>query len=329
MKISILRKISRIFKRNSQVFYTRISLILCTFLAIGGIVLGAKEDSLTILTNGLISAVDIITSLLFLIAINQTVKNPDITFNYGYGKYESLAILTTALLTMVLIMFTLYQIINDFGSRTVLGNNLLLIIFSTISCISMFQMSKLLKKASQRFHIPLLKYDSDLWKADFYIEFGVIVSLIVAMILGKLHLIKYANYIDSSFALILLAYALKTPIKHGKDALFQLLDRTLPENIQFELLSVVVENINRFCEFKRIHTRQSGKDIFIELDVIMPYDFTLEEVNKLEKDMERAFKKIYPTSLPRIYSTPCIRDCHHNNKVNCPVKIELSKKFEL
>ena len=30
------------------------------------------------------------------------------------------------------------------------------------------------------------------------------------------------------------------------------------------------------CEFKQVHTRQSGKDIFVEIDIIMPFDATID-----------------------------------------------------
>ncbi len=322
-----LYRLYKLLNRNSPLFSAKLSLYLCVFIAIGGIGLGAYEDSITILTNGLIALADIFSSLIFFTAINNSIKSPDIIFNYGYGKYESLGIVISSVITLSLSSFTIYKVVNNFGSNEHIGNSLILIAFSVFISVSMLEMSRILKKASSKFHNPILKYDSDVWKNDFYMEIGIILSLLIGFVLSYLQLDKIARYVDSSVALFILGYALRTPIKHSKNAINQLLDRTLPENIQFELLGVIAENMHNFCEFKRIHTRQSGKDIFIELDVIMPYDYTLEQAYLAEKEIEKSFKKIYPTSIPRLYATPCIRDCHVNDKVNCPVKIALNKKI--
>ena len=80
------------------------------------------------------------------------------------------------------------------------------------------------------------------------------------------------------------------------------------------------------CEFKTVHTRQSGKDIFIELDIIMPYDYTLEEKFELEKDLKKEIMKKFPTSIPILYVVPCKRDCIYQGKRQCPVKIADSKR---
>jgi divalent metal cation (Fe/Co/Zn/Cd) transporter len=174
--------------------------------------------------------------------------------------------------------------------------------------------------------MPLLDYDADAWRNDSYIEFGVIINLIIGAFLGHYNLEKYATYIDSSAAIILVIFCLKVPLTHGKDALNQLLDRTLPESMQFDIIAVIAENINRMCEFKSTSTRRSGKDIFIEIDVVMPYDFTLEEAFKLEEDIHTSIKEKYPTALPRLYATPCQKDCIYDNSSHCPVKLALNSR---
>ena len=129
-----------------------------------------------------------------------------------------------------------------------------------------------------------------------------------------------AKFVDSFTAIGLLFVALKPCFKHGKEAFNQILDRTLSEDIQMELLTVIAENIDAFCEFKSIHTRQSGKDLFIEMDLVMPFDYTLEENFKVENKIRKSVEVKYPTSIFRLYATPCPRDCVKGDKCFCPVK---------
>jgi divalent metal cation (Fe/Co/Zn/Cd) transporter len=74
------------------------------------------------------------------------------------------------------------------------------------------------------------------------------------------------------------------------------------------------------CEFKSVHTRQSGKDIFIEIDLVMPYDYRLEELYTLESTILDKLHGSFPTAIPRVYVTPCDRSCDHSTGTTCPVK---------
>jgi cation diffusion facilitator family transporter len=321
--MKFLKIIIEFFDRSSPSFCTKISLLLCALLAISGIVLGNIEDSYAVLANGLISTIDIGISITFLLALNKSIKSPDNFFNYGYGKYEGLTILFTGLIVLTLYGFSLINIFNNLKEIDEIGNNYLLIGFSILSYFSMLQMSKTLKNASNKYHIPLLKYDADLWKTDSYLEIGVILSLIAGIILSKINLVPLAHYIDLSVAAILILFSIKTPFKHIKIALNQLLDKTLPEEIQLEIKKIIENNAHKVCGLEAIHTRQSGKDIFIDLDVMMPNNYTLNEVNETEEELEFAFKEKYPTSLPRFNATTCKRTCNEHEKNICPIKLKM------
>ncbi|MBI5324095.1 MAG: cation diffusion facilitator family transporter [Ignavibacteriae bacterium] len=325
----MLSGISKYFDKSSAVFPSRISLIICTLLAIAGILIGVLENSLSVTANGLIAATEILSSILFLSAIKQSIRAPDYVFNYGYGKYESMAILAGTTLLSLLLIYTIIEAVKDFGNPYPVKNYFILISYSLLSFIILRKTAGFLRNSSKKFQMPLLEYDADVWKTDSLIELGVLVNLALGAVFSYFNYKIVGKYIDSATAVLLLSYSLKIQVTHGKSAVNQLLDHTLPENIQFDIISVIAENINRFCEFKKVHTRQSGKDIFIEIDVIMPLDFTLEDAYQLEKDFTTSLIKKYPTAIPRLYVTPCPKDCIHDGKSSCPVKIAMESKNRL
>ena len=113
--------------------------------------------------------------------------------------------------------------------------------------------------------------------------------------------------------------AIRIPFLYGKEALNQLLDKTVGEEIQMDILTIIVGNLNTFCEFKGVHTRQSGKDLFIEIDLVMPFHYTLEQNYSVETTIKDDVKSKFPDAILRVYSTPCLRDCIKNGKCFCPV----------
>lgn len=317
----------QLFDRNSPAFASRISVGVCILLAVIGVILGSIEDSLAVQTNGLISAVDVINSLLFVTAVKQSLRSPDVIHNYGYGKFESLAILASTLLLSCVFIYTLYEVVASFGAVTPVDNYPVLLAYSTMAFIVMRRMVALNKKYADAFHLPMMSYDADLWKVDSYMELGVIANLVLGLLMKYIGLESTARILDSATAVALLAFALKVPFTHARAALDQLLDRTLPEEIQLDIIGVIVENISRICEFKNVHTRRSGKDMFIELDVIMPFDYTLETAFRVESDITNAITNKYPNAIVRMYVVPCGHECVQDDGQRfCPVEMLKLKK---
>ncbi len=301
---------------------TRLSLLVGIILASAGIVLGYLESSLAVQINGFIALIDVVNSILLMIAVNHSVRTPDYVFNYGYGKYESLTLLLSAILLLGVLGFAFWELIQTYANiESTSGNYSLLSFYSFLTFFVMYGMYKYQLSSSKRFRMPILKFDAEIWKMDSFIELGVLANLLLGVILIAVDYNQLAKQIDSLTAIGLTALALRVPLKGSKEALNQLLDKTLPDDIQFEIIAVVAENVNEMCEFKSVHTRQSGKDIFVELDIILPYDYTMDEKYAIEKKMQKQIQSVYPTAISRIYAVPCPKDCIMHGIRKCPVHL--------
>ncbi|GEM_PF-500927 len=323
-------KLIGFFNTESPVFSTRMSMIICTILASIGIVLGIAEGSLAVQINGLIAAIDILNSLIFLTAVNQSVRSPDYSYNYGYGKYESLSILAGAGLLLIVLGYAFYESAISFGKPEEVGGNYwLLTAFSATSLVLMVAMYKYQRKMAKKYKMPILEYDAEIWKIDSFIEIGVLANLFTGIILKLLHYGHLAVLIDSITGIGILLFALKVPLKGSKNALNQLLDKNVGDEIQFQILGIIAQNVNRICEYKRVHTRQSGKDIFIEIDVVLPYDVTIGEKYDFELEINEQLKELYPTSVPRLYATACDGKCDKDVKIHCPARNYINEQKSL
>lgn len=298
-----------IFRRSNPEYSSAIALLACLLLAVGSIILGTIEDSLTIRTNGWISAIDIATAMLFLAAVRRSTRRADVIFNYGYGKYESLAILVSAALLIALSVYTLFQVVAVITDAQGEHNTPVLLIWSLLSFMVMRLTARLLERYADRYHLPMLRYDAALWRVDSYVELGVLASIAIGGILSVANFPLGVSIVDAGASILLILITITVPLTHGTDALKQLLDRTLPENMQFEILAIISANINSMCQFREVHTRQSGKDIFVEIDVVMPFDMTLEQLYQREQEILRSIHERFPTAIPRVYVTPCDKSC--------------------
>ncbi|MBK9249930.1 MAG: cation diffusion facilitator family transporter [Ignavibacteria bacterium] len=317
---AIIRELKRWLDTSSPVFVPRLSFIFAIVTASLGIYIGVAEKSLTVATNGFISATDVVNALLMIAAVDRSVKQADFNFNYGYGKYESLAILSSALLLLIVSINVLFEAIHTLGQPSSVDNYTILASFSAFSLIAMLFLHRVQVTFVKKFHLPMLQYDTAVLKSDIWIEVGVLINILMGAALHYYGALNIARLIDSITAILLVITAMRIPVLYGREALNQLLDKTVAEDIQMDLLTVIVENIDSFCEFKSVHTRQSGKDLFIEIDLVMPFDYTLEQNFVLENKIKDRVLEKFPTSIFRIYATPCPQDCMKNGKCFCPVK---------
>lgn len=303
-----------------------ISMLFCAAFAAGGIVFGTIADSLIVSTNGLIAAVETLSAALFIAAVEQTAKSADFKFNYGYGKYESLAVLASAVLLAVIGLYVLAEAIADFGLESKTESFGWLAAYSFLNFAVMSIMAKLMKSSAKKHKMPILKFDAELWETDSWLELAVVANLLLGAALNHFHFGTVAKYLDSASAVALLAYALSVPLRHGKHAVNQILDKTIDEEMQMQILATVVGRFDSFCEFKALHTRQSGKDIFIEIDLILPFDYTLEQKKELEDSIAQEIKHKHPTAIMRLYAQPCPRDCIRDGQCFCPIKSRQNKQ---
>jgi len=314
------RRIARYLRRDTPLHASTMSLLACIVLAGGSLLLGLVEKSLIVQTNGLIALIDIGNSLLFIAAVERSTRSPDMAFNYGYGKYESLAILVSANLLIVVTIFTLINAVSVIEHPPVDSNTWLLGTWAALSFVLMRNTARRLERYAKRFHQPMLRYDAELWRVDSVVEIGVVAMILINGLLQYLGWISTAAVMDSVASIGLVLITLKAPLTHGREAFRQLLDRTLPDRMQYEILAIIADNTNRMCEFKGVHTRQSGRDIFIEIDLVMPYDYSLEHLYDLEQEILKRLRATFPTAVPRVYVTPCDHSCDLPEGTMCPVK---------
>lgn len=297
------------------------SLLACAIIAGISLVIGIWEHSLVVRTNGFITLIDIGNSLLFLAAIERSTRSPDFAFNYGYGKYESLAILVSAVLLAILTIVTIIEAVSLMREPPHDTNTTVLVVWSAMAFLIMRNTSHRLEKNALRFHQPMLRYDAELWRMDSWVEVGVIVGIVIGGFFRGIGSFQGAVIADTITSIALLLFTLNVPIRHGREAFRQLLDRTLPDSMQYEILRIIADKHNRMCEFRSVHTRQSGRDIFIEIDLVMPYDYNLETLYLLERDILKELNDEFPTAIPRVYVTPCDKRCELHGTTTCPVKL--------
>jgi divalent metal cation (Fe/Co/Zn/Cd) transporter len=250
------------------------------------------------------------------------MTTPDPSYNYGFGKYEDLTNISVALILPFFALFSLI-LFKDYTLKIqdFIANNT----FALISAVCLQLLAIYKERLTALFfrNSNLNIFNKNSQKRGYFSKIEYL--SVLAAILTYLSV----NYMDAEFGFftalflsfaLLVAYSSK-PIQSVKRSIDRLLDKNLPENILYDFLSVVIENFEYMCEYKTMRTRQSGEDIFVEIEVVMPHDFTIAAARGLENKIKAELKEKYPEVTARIYAIPCTKNCDYREKGQCPVKI--------
>lgn len=284
-----------------------ISVLGNAFLSILKIVIGIISGSLSVLSDGLDSASDVITSLVILLAIPIISRPPNSKYVYGQEKAENMAstILSFVILFMGGQMFitAIGKIIHpssvELPSIWAIGVTLISIFGKLMLALYQFQQGK--------------KVDSSMLKANaINMRNDVIISVGVLLGLGFTFVLKMP-ILDPIVALLISIYIIYSAIEIFKDANVVLLDG-VSDTAVYDKIIQAVEEVPGAHNPHRIRSSQIGNMYNIVLDIEVDGDLLLTEAHQIAQRVEESIKKSVDNVYDIVVHVEPIGDLHCEEK---------------
>ena len=172
---------------------------------------------------------------------------------------------------------------------------------------------------------PSIFAEAHHYRIEAFISGTISVSFILLIIMKAMRLEIAALYVDPVAALIVSLIVLIPSTKHAKSSFFKLLDASVEESSQMEIVKQFVSHFDKFCEFKDLKTRTAGRKKFIEFKLIFPEDISLKKGFQMVSHLERDIKSSIPECEVLIKMEPCEKKCEFVLKgAKCPYLISCS-----
>ena len=252
-------------------------------------------DSVSILASLLDSTLDIVASLINLVAIRYALQPADKEHPFGHGKAEALAGLGQAMFISGSAVFLIIQAatnLNEPNNLQALDFGLYVMIFSTIltAALVLFQRHVYRQTQSVAIKADSLHYMTDL--------------LSNSLVIVALGLVYYGlDWMDPLMAILIGFYILHSAWQIVSESINMLLDRELGEDIQKQVIELVLadEDVVAIHEMK---TRQSGHTQFIQLHVEMDGSMSLSEAHDVSERLMKELEFLYPSAEIIIHQDP-------------------------
>ncbi len=306
-------------KDHYMMLAVKVSLFSNIALCIIKVVALVIVDSLAIAADLGISCVALAVSVILYYAIKISNRPADFLHNYGYGKIENVSEVIEGVVLVGLALAMSFQAIMHIIRVEEVKEPWIGFICSLVGVAINFWGSYYILKLSQESASPALKAEGLHFKLEGYISTAITLSFLLIIIATRAGFDRMVNYIDPGATLFVSGVIAVPSARLLKEAFMKLLDASMEESGQMDVVKVLARHMDKYCNFKDLKTRTAGRKRFIDLHIIMPEHIPLKKGHSVISDIKKDIDLLIAESEVTIRMEPCGKDCSfvRENK-KCP-----------
>ena len=283
----------------------RLSICSNAFLTISKIITGLLTGSVSIISEGIHSGMDLLASFIAYFSVKKSALPPDEDHAFGHGKYEDASGLIEALLIVLAAGSIIWEAISKLihGGDAVSVDLLFIgMIVMGLSALMNFIVSQhLMHVAKETDSIAL---ESDAWhlRTDVLTSAGVFAGLLIIQI-------THLTWIDSVIAVVVALFILKEAYSLIRRSFADLMDESLEESEIAKIEEIIARHKDEYTNYHGLKTRKAGPDKFAEFHLMMPRNTSLKEAHDLEVHIRSEIKSEIGRITLIVHMDPCDGRC--------------------
>ncbi|MEZ0325548.1 MAG: cation diffusion facilitator family transporter [Fimbriimonas sp.] len=256
-----------------------VSLLYNLVLTILKLVAAVLTGSVSLLSEGVHSATDVVASFIAFLSIRAASVPPDDEHPYGHGKIESLAGLGESVLLLMIVVYIVFEAIQ----RLILGasvQNLGIGLWVMgISSISSLAVGIYVRRVGLETQSVALKSNGQHLMVDFWTSVGVLFALLLTQLTGW-------RQADAIVAILLACWIAFGAVLMSREAIDQLIDRKIPPD-EMAAIERILNETQGCLSWHKLRTRHSGHVHYIDVHIVVPNDWSVVQAHDLADSVEK------------------------------------------
>ena len=250
------------------------------------IVAGVLSGSISIISEAIHSATDLIASMIAFFSVGRSSMPADREHPFGHGKIENVSGVAEGILIFVAAGFILSEALSKITDPHPIEQAGLAIGVMLLSALVNTLVSKRLYRISVEEKSMALEADSLHLKTDVYAALGVAFGLLLAVATGW-------DILDPVIAIAVACLIVKEAYLLCKRGISFLLDSKLPDADEAKIIEIIEAHRGEFIDFHKLKTSRSGAltnvDFHITLDPAMTVENAHAMIGEMKCDIAAAF----------------------------------------
>ena len=279
-------------ERNQEIYKVTlvggvVNVVLLLFKFVAGIV----GHSAAMVADAVHSLSDFVTDVIVLVFVHISSKPKDKSHDYGHGKYETLAMTLIGVALLIVAIGIIYhgaiEIVAWMKGEQLEAPGTLALWAALLSVLlkeGVYQYSMV--KARQ---LNSQVVEANAWhhRSDALSSIGTAIGIGGAIFLGQRWTV-----LDPIASLVVGAFIVKVAVDLLHRGIDDLMEHSLPRNIEEEMLEIV-EEVPGVVYPHDLRTRKIGNHYAIELHILMDGDITLREAHNKASEVEDLLRARY------------------------------------
>ncbi|MDH4222221.1 MAG: cation-efflux pump [candidate division Zixibacteria bacterium] len=282
-------------ENNEKVRVAFSSFLAAIFLTLTKLVVGIITQSLGIISEAAHSGLDLVAAGMTYFTVKRSDKPADAEHQFGHGKFENLSALLEAILLLITCIWIIFESFKRLFFKSVevkvVPISFIVMVFAIVVDYSR---SKALYRMAKKHQSQALEADALHFSSDIFSSLVVIAGLIFVKI-G----IPMADPLAALGVAIVVLYA---SWRLGKRTIDVLLDRA-PEGLDLKIREKV-RSVSRVSSISRLRLRKAGSHYFLDMNVMLKKDSSLEEAHQVTTRIEEKINEILPNSDVVVHAEP-------------------------
>ena len=286
---------------------TYASVTTAIILIIAKIIAWFMTDSVSIMATLLDSSLDVLASVINLVAVRHALQPADNEHRFGYGKAEALSGIGQALFIAGSAGFLLLQaigrIINPQAMITEIEVGVGVMIFSIVATLLLLSFQKYVVSKTGS---TAIKADALHYKTDLLVNGSVIIALFLTV---------YGwSYFDAIFGIGIAIFILYSAWQIVKEAIGLLMDHEIDDQERDKIRDIVLQH-DQVLGYHDLRTRRSGTRVFVQLHLELDAEQTLASAHEIADTIEKRIAVLFDDAEVLIHEDPVLRSSEGQGSV--------------
>lgn len=305
---------------NTQKSKTRVALLSVisnSTLVLMKVVIGLMIGSVSIISEGIHSGVDLIAALIALFSVRTSGLPADKRHPFGHGKIENISGTVEALLIFLAAAWIIYEAVHKLMAPGEIGAAGWGTAVMLISVATNLFVSHMLFKVGKETDSVALQADAWHLRTDVFTSAGVMLGM-VAIWLGPYVLPGVdLRWVDPVAAILVALLIFKAAYDLTLESAKDLMDVGLPAQ-EVEWIKALIEGHRpQIHGFHQLRTRKAGHFRFIEFHLKVAPNLTVTTSHAITEDLTEHIEEHFPYSSVMIHVEPCDGSCSEKCREGC------------
>lgn len=245
------------------------------------IVVGSLTNSSSVLADGFHSLSDSASNIVGIVGISIAARPKDKTHPYGHTKFEMLSSLFIGMMMVFIALKIVAEAILQIKNPESLNMTTISFVILIITLIINIIVTKYEYSVGKKVNSYILVSDSLHTKSDIYVSLGVLITLICIKLGFPVIIDKLVSFVVGIFIL------------HGAYEIFKSTISILVDSavIDENIIREIVVEFSEIKYIKNIRSRGCENNIYIDMDIMVEPDMTVEKSHELTHNIENTMRE--------------------------------------